>query len=401
MFGIVELQDSRSAHRYFNVLSFRLRWSDAENLGLDEVIIMVLLLNNKDVARVLTIKDCMDALEDAYRELAEGQAVNFPEGGRMEVHTPSPDSESTEGYTWGAMAGLVRKAGVMALRMKSDIGYELEHPGGLLTQEKYCIEPGTYCGLVFLFSIKNAEPLAILNDGIIQHMRVAGTAGVAAKYLARGDSTTLGILGSGGMARTHALALCAVRPIQRIRVFSPTPAHREEFAEEMRVKLELDVQAVDRPQDAVQGADIVAACTDSKLPVVEEAWVKPGMHLTRVLPAEFGPWIESKADVIIRHLKAQSSGGPVRVTAGQDKKHSKRDRDRLPPLAYRELPTLADLVGGKSQGRTDASQITFYYNSPGSGIQFAAAGAKAYQIAKAQGVGRELPSAWFLQNIRD
>jgi len=327
--------------------------------------------------------------------------VNFPEGGRMEVHTPSPGTEPNRGYTWGAMAGLVRKAGVMAFRMKSDIEYELEHPGGLLTQEKYCIEPGTYCGLVLLFSIQNAEPLAILNDGIIQHMRVAATAGVAAKYLSRGDSETLGILGSGGMARTHTAALCTVRPIKRIRVFSPTPAHREEFAEEMRAKLDMDVQAVDSPEVAVQGADIVAACTDSKLPVVEEAWVKPGTHLTRVLPAEFGPWIESKANVIIRHLKAQPSGGPVRVTAGEDEERSKSDRERLPSLAYRELPTLADLVSGKAQGRTDASQVTFYYNSPGSGIQFAAAGAKAYQLAKAEGVGRKLPSAWFLQNIRD
>ncbi len=362
---------------------------------------MALLLNNQDVERVLTVQDCIAALEEAYRDLAEGQAANFPEGGRMELHTPSPGSELNRSYTWGAMAGLVRKAGIMALRMKSDIGYDLQHPGGLLTQEKYCVEPGTFCGLVLLFSTKNAEPLAILNDGIIQHMRVAGTAAVAAKYLARDDSMTLGILGSGGMARTHAVALSAVRPIKRIRVYSPTPAHREEFAEEMQAKLEMEVQAVERPEIAVQEADIVAACTDSKLPVVEEKWVKPGMHLTRVLPAEFGPWIESKSDVIIRHLKAQPSGGPVRVTAGQDKDSSNRDQRRLPALAYRELPTLADLVSGGTKGRTDASQITFYYNSPGSGIQFAAVGAKAYQIAKAQGIGQELPSAWFLQNIRD
>jgi ornithine cyclodeaminase/alanine dehydrogenase-like protein (mu-crystallin family) len=284
--------------------------------------------------------------------------------------------------------------------MKSDICYDLEHPGGLLTQEKYCIEPGTYCGLVLLFSTENAEPLAILNDGMIQHMRVAGTAAIAAKYLARDDSITLGILGSGGMARSHAVALSAVRPIKRMRVYSPTRAHREEFAEEMQAKLELEVQAVERPEDAVQDADIVSACTDSKLPVVEENWVKPGMHLTRVLPAEFGSWIESKSDVIIRHLKAQPSGGPVRVTAGHKRDGSKGGRERLPELAYRKLPTLADLVGGKAKGRTDASQITFYYNSPGSGIQFAAVGAKAYQIAKAQGVGQELPSAWFLRRSR-
>jgi alanine dehydrogenase len=135
--------------------------------------------------------------------------------------------------------------------------------------------------------------------------------------------------------------------------------------------------------------------------VVKEEWVKPGMYLTRVLPAEFDSWIETKADVIIRHLKAQPSGGPVRVSAGQDADGSRRDRERLPSIAYRELPTLADLVSGNTDGRTDANQITFYYNSPGSGIQFAAAAAKAYQLARLNNVGRELPSEWFLQNIRD
>ena len=59
---------------------------------------MVLLLNNQDVERVLSIKDCMDAIEDAYQDLADGQAANFPEGGRMEVHTPSPGTERTRGY---------------------------------------------------------------------------------------------------------------------------------------------------------------------------------------------------------------------------------------------------------------------------------------------------------------
>jgi ornithine cyclodeaminase/alanine dehydrogenase-like protein (mu-crystallin family) len=362
---------------------------------------MVLLLNNEDIEKVLSIEDCMNAIEDAYRDLADGQATNFPEGGRMEVHTPVAGTELNRAYTWGAMAGLVRSAGVMAVRMKSDITYDLKHPEGLLTQEKYCIEPGTYCGLILLFKIHTGEPLAILNDGLIQHMRVAATSGVAAKYLARKDSENLGILGSGGMARTHAEALCAVRPIKHIRVFSPTRGNREKFAQEMRGKLELDVQAVNSPELAVDGADIISACTDSKVPVVKEDWVKPGMYLTRVLPAEFGSWIESKADVIIRHLKAQRSGGPVRVSAGQDSEGSRRDRERLPSIAYRELPTLADLVSGKTHGRTDANQITFYYNSPGSGIQFAAAGAKAYQHAKLNNVGKELPSSWFLQDIRD
>ena len=105
--------------------------------------------------------------------------------------------------------------------MKLDI---LEWPGEQ-TEEKYCIEPGTFCGLILLVSTANAEPLALLQDGYLQHMRVGGCCGLGVKYLARADGTTVGMLGSGGMARTSLQAVCQVRDIRRVRVFSPTRAH--------------------------------------------------------------------------------------------------------------------------------------------------------------------------------
>ena len=91
-----------------------------------------------------------------------------------------------DGYwRWGTMEGASRKIGVFAIRMKSDIVY---WPNGD-TEEKYCMQPGTWCGLVMVFSVRNGEPLAIINDGLMQHMRVGGCAGLGTKYLARENAS--------------------------------------------------------------------------------------------------------------------------------------------------------------------------------------------------------------------
>src|SRR6059036_4110546 len=107
------------------------------------------------------------------------------------------------------MEGASRKIGVFAIRMKSDIVY---WPNGE-TEEKYCVQPGTFCGLVMVFSVRNGEPLALINDGVLQHMRVGGCAGLGAKYLARDDAAVVGMIGSGGMARTYLEAFNEVRRI--------------------------------------------------------------------------------------------------------------------------------------------------------------------------------------------
>jgi len=283
--------------------------------------------------------------------------------------------------------------------MKSDIMYTQEHDNGGVTIEKYCREPGTYCGLVFLFSVATAEPLAIINDGVIQHARVAATSAVASRYMARPDSVELGMLGSGGMARSHAAAFAAVHPIKKIKVYSPTKEHREEYAREMSAKLEIEVEPVATEREAVVGADIVTGCSDSLLPVIRDEWVVPGMHLTCVLPTEIERSVEERCDVIVRHV----NGGAYRVRAANDSELT--DRQRRDPsaglMSRTDLPILRDLVSSGAGARTSPEQITYYSNTPGSAIQFAAAGSILYEAAKEQGVGKELPTEWFLEDIRD
>ena len=189
----------------------------------------------------------------------------------------------------------------MAIRMKSDM---LEWPEGK-TVEKYCVEPGTFCGIVMVFSTRNGEPLAIINDGIIQHMRVGGCAGLGAKYLSREDSGVVGIFGAGGMARTYLLAFNEVRKLHEVRVYSPTKNNRETYANEMGQKLGIKIVPVENAEDAVRGADIVATCTDSIQVVVDDqALIEPGMHLTCVKSNEWNPEIVKKADLVIKMGRA-------------------------------------------------------------------------------------------------
>jgi len=111
-----------------------------------------------------------------------------------------------------------------------------------------------------LLSTRNGEPLAFINDGHLQHMRVGGGAGLGAKYLARPDSRVVGMIGSGGMARTYLEAFTRVRDVQKVRVYSPSKAHREAYAEEMSTEHDIEVEAVDSAEEAVRGVDIVSCC---------------------------------------------------------------------------------------------------------------------------------------------
>lgn len=188
----------------------------------------MLFLNNDDVSQVLTMKECMDTLEVGHRETYAHDAVARP---RIDVWAPCdvPDAY----WQWGSMEGTSKQWRVFALRVKSDIAHFEKAGDDVWTHEYFCREPGTFCGLIFLFSLKNGEPLAIINDGVIQHMRVGARAGLLARHLARADAQTVGILGSGGMARVHAMAFKEVRDIRRIQVYSSTQEHREAFATEM------------------------------------------------------------------------------------------------------------------------------------------------------------------------
>ena len=368
---------------------------------------MTLIINNADVAKVLTMEMTLAALEDAYLQLAAKEAVCRP---RIDIRIPT--SDPSKNYQWGTMEG-GSTSGYFAILMKSDVIYETEYKG-VVTQEKYCSRPGLYCGLILLTSIENGEPLAFINDGHLQHMRVGGDGGIGVKYMANEDAEVVGVLGSGGMARTHMLAFTRVRTIKKLQVFSPTKENREQFGREMAAKYNIEVKVCDNPEEIYKGAHIVAALTDSAVPVMDGALLEAGAHIVNIggtgkpdeaslnrvdvylrfgdTPAPIGhPELATDAE----HIGYEAR--PSQAKYGDGRKGRRRHGNALPDKRV----TLAELVQGKVKGRTSADQITYSERGNLQGAQFFAVAGKVYEAVKRAGLGREIPTDWFLQDIRD
>jgi len=363
----------------------------------------MLILNNRDIEGLLDMPTCLEALETGYRDLLHGDAAYR---GRIDLYAPCERPDAY--FRWGTMEGVCRSLETFAIRMKSDITY---WPEGK-TEEKFCIQPGTFCGLILVVSTRNGEPLAIMNDGYLQHMRVGGCAGLGVKYLARPDASTVGLLGSGGMARTYLRAFCAVRPIARAKVYSPNPEHRRAYATEMAQALGISVEPVDTPEEAARGVDILATATDSIQPTLNPAWAQPGMHLTNLSDREVPREVLARCDVVVKlggaSLNPQGLGpdfvyrGEIAsLIIGTPEERQRIPFPRSPGFEKGGYPHLVDLLAGRAQGRTSPQQITFFINSGTQGLQFAAVGGRVVQLAREKGVGRELPTEWFLQDIRD
>ncbi|MDP2729315.1 MAG: ornithine cyclodeaminase family protein [Dehalococcoidales bacterium] len=353
---------------------------------------MTLLLNNDDVAQLLDIKTCVQVIEEAYQDMARGEAVPCPT--RTSIQVPLEGGVS---YIHDSFKGASRRRGVLAIRMKSDIkGQEMSH--GTLRETKWASRPGKFCGLVLLFSTRNGELLAILNDGLIQHLRVGVTSAVGAKYMCRPDAATLGMLGSGGQANSHTRAFAAVLPLKKLKVYSPNPEHRKAFAEEMSRTLGLEAEAVDEPKAAVTGSDLVAVCTNANEPVLKGEWLEPGCHVSAIrshyaLPQDFFSYV----DLVVKHQEQNSS----RSAVGSEEELRQAYVEEGTSRKRENIPTLEKLVSGQVVGRNSPEQITFFENNAGNGMQFAVAGAVVYERALERGLGRELPTDWFLQDIRD
>ena len=366
----------------------------------------MLLLNNDVIAQVLTTKDCIDVQERAFLGTVTGASV-----GRPRLDTYSPCDREDGYYRFGSVEGATE--GIHAVRLKSDIMTWPRSPDGTWSEKKFCVEPGTYCGLVILFSTGNGEPLAILNDGHLQHMRVGAAAGVGARLLARKNARRVGMIGSGGMARTALEAMVAVRDIAEVVVYSRSAANREAYAAEMSAQLGIPVTPVATAREAVRGADILVTATDSMIPVIEAEWLEPGMHVVAIGPLEMPPEADARFDLVVRQGSEtfdMPESGQFRHNIGHSRSAfvggSKEEQKRLPPVMEkhhkgRSWPFYVDVITGRAEGRTSDAQITQYKPIGNWGIQFAACGGLAYRLAKARGLGHQLPTEWFLQSIKN
>ena len=370
---------------------------------------MTLFINNDDVAKVLTMEDTIRALETSYRQLITNESVCRP---RVDIQIPTSDENKI--YQWGTMEG-GSQSGYFAIRMKSDVIYEQEY-NGAITQEKYCKEPGLFCGLILLTSTHNGEPLAFINDGVLQHMRVAGDGAIGVKYMSREDAKVIGMVGSGGMARTHMDAFMTVRNIEKLNVFSPTPENRERFGQEMREKFGIEVVVHDNARDVYRGADILACLTDSAVPVLNGEWIEPGTHIVNIgggggrpddatldkidvymrFGSAPGPW--GAPEMILEDEYLTYAAQPEGTTHFKMKRSNRRGHGAMLPD---RMVTLEDIVKGTNRGRSGSNQITYSERGNLQGAQFWAVAGVAYEKAKAAGLGHEVPTELFLQDVRD
>ncbi len=353
----------------------------------------VLLLNNGDVESLLTMLDVMQALDEAYLELDKGITANRP---RTFTFSPTDNGR----FVANTHEGIIRDKGVYDIRV---VTHSRPDPARNPSQVNY-FHGALNCSLDMLYDINSGNLLAIIHDGYLQKMRVQATNAIAARYMARTNARRMALLGSGWQATAAIESMCFVRPIEKVNVFSRSAENRKKFVQQMRsVYKDMDIQDFDNAEQAVSGADIVVAATNSKVPVCRGEWIEKGMHLTGVLPNEFDLQCYEQADYIV--IFNRLHGRDYRLRRGPEEEPLD-----IPLHAglIKDAPEIADLVSEKAPGRKNDDQITIFANGghgwghdggPGYGIQFTAMAKLIYDLAKERGIGRRLPLEWFQQNV--
>ena len=355
---------------------------------------MTLILSNDDIDRLLAMPEYINVLEEAYRELGQGRGVV-----RARTDSLAPTVNSDAVYGLKSADGIAPKFRTSAVRINSDI-ITCPEINGQPRRVKIPAAPNNrWVGLVLLFSTDNGEPLAIFPDGVMQRMRVCATSGLGIKFMARKNAEIAGMIGSGWQAGAQLLAVTSVRELKSVKVFSPSQQNRESFCAEWSGKVKATLIPVATAEEAMGDVDI-AMCSSSSLDhIYYKKWMTPGLHLTSIKLSEIHPEAVLAADKLVIHNLEDKQ--PLQSAVGTPmlgKVHG-TDGDIKSMIQFEELPTLLDLVSGKVVGRETDSEITCFLNNTGTGYQFAACGAVAVAKAKELGIGNEMPTEWFTEDV--
>ena len=352
---------------------------------------MTRILNNQEITEILSMDQCIDALNSAYLDFSSGVAVT-----RRRSDTLVPSGESVYGLK--TMDGIAPSLGVGAVRINSDI-VTWPKVGDSYRRVKVPAAPGSrYTGLILVFSTETGEPLAIMPDGVIQRMRVGATSAIGTHHLAKKNPKTAAIIGSGWQAGAQLMGLLAVRPqIDTIRVFSPNPRNVESFCGEWGGQLRQELCAAGSVAEAATKADIVLCATSSIDPVFEARHFETGMHIGSIKPPEISRNSLDLADKVCVHL---GQGKPALVQADNlaVPDHSgDRGWKISDAFDFASCTTLPDLISGATNGRTNADERTCFVNDLGLGLQFAVVAGVTLRLAESAGIGQVLPTELFTQ----
>jgi ornithine cyclodeaminase/alanine dehydrogenase len=236
-----------------------------------------------------------------------------------------------------------------------------------------------------LYSSLDGKLKAIIEADLLGQMRTGAASGVATKLLANADAHMLAVIGTGKQSRTQVAAVCAVRPITQVKVFSRTAEHREAYARSMEKELGVEVRPASSAQACVAEADVVVTITNSATPVCRSEWLAEGAHVN-VAGANSHDRREVDAETVMRAaIKATDHLEQAKVEAGEF-----RELVAAGKLAWSAIRELGEFVTGKSAGRRSRSDLTLF-KSLGIALEDVAFAELVYQRALAAGVGRPIP----------
>jgi ornithine cyclodeaminase len=321
----------------------------------------------------LSEQDVKDALagDDAYREavdVIERVFLQQSAGTTHHLKRTTMTHPQHPGHLWHnirILPGMAPELGAAAVRLYS--GFR-----GTNRSEIIC-----------LFDWEDMRMSAIISDFHLHAIRTSAPYGVAAKYLARADASTLGIIGSGRYARGMAQAICAVRPIETIQVYSRNPANVQDFCDDMRAALGIAVVACSSGREAVRGADIMVTATSGNTIVFEADWLEPGVLMMSLAPGEFDEQTVLRSRVYLSAPEQVLGDDPPRkpfntlVASG-----------RFGPGDV--VADICDVVAGKKPGRTSDDEIILY-ESAGLALLDVGIGHWVYRRALSRGLGTEMP----------
>ncbi|HEY1349694.1 MAG TPA: ornithine cyclodeaminase family protein [Ktedonobacteraceae bacterium] len=315
---------------------------------------MALLLRDEDVRSLLEISETIDALELAFAALSHGNANSRP---RMRV---------------------IQNNGILHILAASYAG------GEVLGLKTFTVFRQGVRSLVLLFSNEDGRLLALMEADWLGRIRTGATGGLAARHLAVPGASHVGLIGSGRQAETQLLAVCAVRPIRSIAVYSRRLPQNEEFCQRMTQRLQVAVAPAASAREAVEEADVVITATTAGEPVFSGTWLKPGCHVNTI-GSNWAKRREIDEETLQRaSLIVTDSVEQARVEAG----------DLIIPasagsLDWESVWELADVVAGDGPQRNSSYDITVY-KGVGAALEDITVAACAYLKARERGVGEEI-----------
>ncbi len=328
----------------------------------------VLIVNQAEVERLLPMDACITLMREAFERCARGSAT-FP----LRPFIKLPDHRGV----------LAMMPGYLGEPLTIGVKVITVFPGNLGTALD------AHQGPVLLFDSETGALTAMMDASAITAIRTAAATAVATDTLARPDSSTLALLGSGVQARTHLEALRLVRDISHVRLWSRNRDRAVQFAAEESTRHGVTVEVVATPEHAVRNADIVCTTTGARDPIVQGAWLDDGTHVNAV----------GSASPVMREL---DTSAVVRAQVYVDSRESALHEagDLLIPIAEGAITQahiiaeIGDVLVEAAPGRTDGRHVTLF-KSLGVAAQDLVAARYVHDKARQHGVGTEVALGGF------